>query len=431
MKKTITYILLVCTIFMSLSNVGYAYDVTMYAPDGRTLVIDSAETKDYQRVGWYTAPPVMMYAPDGRSMYVAGTEVELYKGVGWYTEPVATMYALDGRTLVINKNEVEAYKNVGWFTEPQITMYAPDGRTLVINQSEVEAYKNVGWYTEYPVMMYAGDGRTMYVNGSEVELYKSVGWYTEPPVTMYAPDGRTMYVIQSEVELYKSVGWYDYPLMTVYASDGRTMMINANEAEAYRNVGWYTSRRDAVAASLPNHNIKLFEVGFHMNTADGVEPRISLRNDSGKTIKYIYFTTTPYNAVNDKVYCSIHRDSTRELYITGPIAPHSTWYAESGSMLYANGSSHLLYEHGGNGQIYWHDSSAPYDFSASAEQRYRYLTQDDYKYVYDKYFWDPEWYNSDTDYLVISKIYVEYTDGSKETIYNPPVWTDAFRNAGL
>ena len=56
------------------------------------------------------------------------------------------MYAPDGRTEVIDKCDVEAWKSVGWYEMPVQTMYAPDGRTAVVDKSDVQAWKNVGWY---------------------------------------------------------------------------------------------------------------------------------------------------------------------------------------------------------------------------------------------------------------------------------------------
>lgn len=54
------------------------------------------------------------------------------------------------------------------------------------------------------------------------------------------------------------------------------------------------------------------------NSAGGVDVFIGHTNMSDKTIKYITFTVTPYNAVGDKTYCTIRRESTVTLSDTGP-----------------------------------------------------------------------------------------------------------------
>lgn len=60
-----------------------------------------------------------------------------------------TMYALDGRTILISKSAVEDYIGVGWYEtieETQQTLYAADGRTITIYRAFVPEYKQVGWY---------------------------------------------------------------------------------------------------------------------------------------------------------------------------------------------------------------------------------------------------------------------------------------------
>lgn len=165
------------------------------------------------------APGITMYTPDGRTVVVPPNEVEAHKREGWYLDPVVIVYASDGRSTIILKRELNTYLKSGWYADPVITMYTPDGRSSIILQSEIEAYKNVGWYTEPVSMMYAPDGRTLVVPLPEVEAHKAVGWYTDPVTTMYALDGRTLVVPISEVEAHKAVGWYDYIGFIIASSD--------------------------------------------------------------------------------------------------------------------------------------------------------------------------------------------------------------------
>ena len=72
--------------------------------------------------------------------------INTFKKSEWHSPTVTTVYAPDGRTAVIDTNDVEAWKNVGWYTIPVVTMYAPDGRTAVVDKNDVDAWKNVGWF---------------------------------------------------------------------------------------------------------------------------------------------------------------------------------------------------------------------------------------------------------------------------------------------
>lgn len=273
--------------------------------------------------------------------------------------------------------------------------------------------------------MYAPDGRTIVVDYSEVGAYKNVGWYVEPVVLMYAADGRTLYVGQSEVEAYKNVGWYGEPVQTMYAADGRTLVVNKSEVEAHKKVGWYESQKDAVASNYPKHNIKIYDVFINdIDSVGGVEPCIRWRNDSGKTIKYIYFTVTPYNSVGDAISCRISGDCTVRLKSTGPYNPFNP---------YNLGYLAVMPYNGGSSDVFTKDDRyyAWESWDNNKDNLY-YLSDNDMKYVYDNYCsWNPIWYNNTARSIYLSKVFVEYMDGTSETISNPPIWENIFRNAGL
>ena len=100
----------------------------------------------------------------------------------------------------------------------------------------------------------------------------------------------------------------------------------------------------------------------NINSADGVEFLISilyLKKD--KTIKYLYFTVIPYNAVGDKVKCNIRGTSEFVGSITGPI-------------------------------------------NASYEDNY--------------WTWESAWYNNTIRCIKLVKFVVEYTDGTSYTYVN-------------
>jgi hypothetical protein len=57
------------------------------------------------------------------------------------------------------------------------------------------------------------------------------------------------------------------------------------------------------------------------NSAGGVDVTLYSKNLSAKPIKYINYTVQPYNAVSDIQYGEIRRRSSAKLEDTGPIAP--------------------------------------------------------------------------------------------------------------
>lgn len=91
------------------------------------------------------------------------------------------------------------------------------------------------------------------------------------------------------------------------------------------------------------------------NSAGGVDLYIDYVNNSDKTIKYITFTVVPYNAVGDRVYCEIRDYSYFNGQSTGPFAPGE---------------------------------------------------------VVDDRYWDCAWYNSTIKTAVLTRIEIEYMDGT-------------------
>lgn len=96
------------------------------------------------------------------------------------------------------------------------------------------------------------------------------------------------------------------------------------------------------------------------NVAGGYSVKWDFKNNTGKTIKYASFWFTPYNAVKDAVKCTVKGTSTDGVKFTGPLA---------------HGQLHL-----GS-------------------------------------YWENAWYNSTISTVVMEKVYVEYMDGTSETIF--------------
>ena len=69
-----------------------------------------------------------------------------------------------------------------------------------------------------------------------------------------------------------------------------------------------------------------FRAGYiDMDSVGGVEPVFFIVNNSNKTVKYINFNVTFYNAVGDKVFNEIGNYGNAKLRITGPLKP---WHGE-------------------------------------------------------------------------------------------------------
>ena len=64
--------------------------------------------------------------------------------------------------------------------------------------------------------------------------------------------------------------------------------------------------------------------GWNLNSADGVEPYFSFYNTSEKTIKYVDFYFTLYNAVGDKCYLRYNKSYTGNVRGVGPVEPGSS-----------------------------------------------------------------------------------------------------------
>ena len=64
--------------------------------------------------------------------------------------------------------------------------------------------------------------------------------------------------------------------------------------------------------------------GWNLNSADGVEPYFSFYNTSNKTIKYVDFYFTLYNAVGDKCYLRYNKSYTGNVRGVGPVEPDSS-----------------------------------------------------------------------------------------------------------
>lgn len=119
--------------------------------------------------------------------------------------------------------------------------------------------------------------------------------------------------------------------------------------------------------------IEIYEVyPYKPNSAGGVDLHISFTNKSDKTIKYIHFSVTPYNAVGDAMRCDIRNYSSFTGYLTGPLEPGYEGYSRHGNFI-------------------------------STE------------------VWGEAWYNYSIKSVELDSVRIEYTDGSTFSLYGDEV----------
>ncbi len=195
-------------------------------------------------------------------------------------------------------------------------------------------------------------------------------------------------------------------------SDG-AMLINTTTPDGYYvdANGMYISNSDENDNKLNNNAfedslVKPIDIvggGYELNSVYGISPFISVRNNSGKTIKYLHFEVTPFNSVKDPIYCTIRNVSTKTLTYTGPFEPD-----EGVCMFYHYNATwaELVYDREGE----------PYIKPIFNNKTIK-LTEKQCAKTFSKTpSWNCAWYNSTISYLVVSKVSIEYMDGTSEVI---------------
>ena len=114
---------------------------------------------------------------------------------------------------------------------------------------------------------------------------------------------------------------------------------------------------------VANGHFSIYEL-YPTKSSDLVRCCCEFRNTSGRIIKYLTITATPYNAVDDIVYSSINNESKKSFLFTGPIEVNKTEYLRS----------------------------------------------------------EDGWYNSNIRYVKLEEIKITYLDGEQETLYFAPNW---------
>lgn len=439
MKKTLIIALFCLTIIVSM------FGISACANDAVSVYINGLNIA-------FDVPPQII---NGRTMVpMRAIFEELGATVEWIQENQTITGKKGDTTIVlqIGSTELRVNDKVATLDVAPIII---DSRALVPARAVAESLGvDVVWHNDVKVVSILEDKESINytdlynlnfelisVENALVSQYEAIGWskdINDTKATMYASDGRTISIPKAEIEAYKSVGWYTVPVQMMYAADGRTLIVEKKDVVAYQNVGWYINAKDAVASNYPKHNIRVLMTTIDMNSADGVSVEIIWRNDSGKDIKYIDFTAVPYNAVGDVVACEIRGRTATKLSSTGPhnsfdinnMGKYPYFYHKSTKTGVGDRSFVNVDKETGEYKVL--DNLTTDINTLETIFSYYYLTNDDCNYIFDIMgIWDVVWYNSTIKDVRISKIEVEYMDGTKETIDNPPIWKTIFNNAGI
>lgn len=93
----------------------------------------------------------------------------------------------------------------------------------------------------------------------------------------------------------------------------------SNQGAAIFNIIQYNEFKDKVYSVAPNGFMQRW--GWELNSAQGIEPFFCYFNSSKKTIKYVDFYFSVFNAVGDKCYLKYERSYIGNVRGVGPVEP--------------------------------------------------------------------------------------------------------------
>ena len=150
----------------------------------------------------------------------------------------------------------------------------------------------------------------------------------------------------------------------------------------------------SVAIQNAKNTVHVYGIDLDMDSAGGVDTYITWENVSQKEIKYIVFSVQYYNRVKDILKDEIDDSTTVRLKQTGPI-PHG------------KGCYDVIAISGGYG-------ARSYYFTVSYEE-YDIDKENGWANTY----WEAPFYNTTAKYAKLTKIEIEYMDGTYYTISDP------------
>lgn len=92
-----------------------------------------------------------------------------------------------------------------------------------------------------------------------------------------------------------------------------------NQSAAIFNLIQYNEFKDKIHSAAPNGFMQRW--GWELNSAQGIEPYFCFFNSSKKTIKYVDFYFSVFNAVGDKCYLKYERSYIGNVRGVGPVEP--------------------------------------------------------------------------------------------------------------
>ncbi|MFR5848028.1 MAG: hypothetical protein ACLUFD_00110 [Faecalibacterium sp.] len=203
------------------------------------------------------------------------------------------------------------------------------------------------------------------------------------------------------------------------------------------------------AASKPA--IELTRTELDKNSVGGASPTVYYCNNSSKTIKYITWYMTPYNAVGDAVRCSIRGYSQARGLTTGPIEPYHLDIPSSPNLFNDKSVDQdgpfsyiddLTFYYINNGvvksidnlcDIYIDKYNQPFvrNYNSGTSNYATYLTEDEIKnaaYKFELSYFDCLWYNSTIRDFRVNKAVVEFMDGTKQTVSSGQLYGERYHH---
>lgn len=162
--------------------------------------------------------------------------------------------------------------------------------------------------------------------------------------------------------------------------------------------------------------IEVTQILYLINSAGGVSPVLLWTNNTGKTIKYITFYMTPYNAVDDPVTDEITGKNTFACKETGPIKSNNGlgdyfYVVTSGISVVYNFDDDMPHYYDGV-FLYRTGPASKYEKIDSVDVNYPGLTFSQISR------WSNVWYNTTTTDIHITKVEIDFMDGTHQTLNN-------------
>ena len=205
--------------------------------------------------------------------------------------------------------------------------------------------------------------------------------------------------------------------VTLYAQWDRTIQVWPDEVSLYEGLGWSRTEPVATPRDTPIRILEQPTVAYH-NSVGGISFYIQWNNHSDKPIKRAHFYVTPYDRVWDQMSCEVRGYSNADCYVTGPIykvSENTDWtnddcgdygmltsYQYSDGTIDSNRQTYKIYDDG--------------SYATGSDTPNAYVRPSMYDNVFIRTYWENMWYNAEIDNLVITKVVIEYMDGSKTTL---------------